>query len=89
VHELAERDRALDFDLLLTAESLLALGRDPRWFDKPAQLGVTTVLRTWARDLCTCGSVPGQAAQLIEIDVAAGQDQGDARARGEVDQAME
>jgi hypothetical protein len=53
LHELALRNRALVFDLLLkcAAESLLTLGRDPKWFGRPAQLGVTTVLHTWARDL--------------------------------------
>jgi hypothetical protein len=53
LHQLAESNRALVFDLLLksAAESLLALGRDQKWFGQPAQLGVTTVLHTWARDL--------------------------------------
>ena len=41
------------FDLLLksAAGALLTLGRDPKWFGASAQLGVTTVLHTWARDL--------------------------------------
>jgi hypothetical protein len=30
---------------------LLTLGRDPKWFGRPALLGVTSVLHTWARDL--------------------------------------
>src|SRR5215468_4039367 len=34
-------------------------------------------------------SVPGQAAQLIEVDVAAGQHDGDPRAGGELDEAVE
>jgi hypothetical protein len=53
LHQLAQSNRALVFDLLLksAAESLLALGRDAKWFGQAAQLGVTTVLHTWARDL--------------------------------------
>jgi Putative transposase/Transposase zinc-binding domain len=53
LHELARRNRARVFDLLLksAAGALLTLGRDPKWFGLPAQLGVTTVLHTWARDL--------------------------------------
>jgi hypothetical protein len=53
LRELARRNRALVFDLLLksAAAALLTLGRDPRWFGGSAQLGVTTVLHTWARDL--------------------------------------
>jgi hypothetical protein len=53
LHELARRNRALVFDLLLksAAGALLTLGRDPKWFGRAAQLGVTTVLHTWARDL--------------------------------------
>src|SRR5664279_2660655 len=40
-------------DLLLksAAGALLTLGRDPKWFGRPIQLGVTTVLHSWARDL--------------------------------------
>ena len=47
------RNRAEIFDLLLksAAEALLALGRDPKWLGRPAQLGITAVLHTWARDL--------------------------------------
>lgn len=53
LHDLAADNRALIFELLMksAAASLLALGRDPKWFGHPAQLGVTTVLHTWARDL--------------------------------------
>jgi hypothetical protein len=53
LRELARRNRALVFDLLLksAAAALLTLGRDPKWFGASAQLGVTTVLHTWARDL--------------------------------------
>jgi hypothetical protein len=53
LHELARRNRALIFDLLLksAAGALLTLGRDPKWFGRPVQLGVTTVLHTWARNL--------------------------------------
>ena len=53
LRELARRNRALVFDLLLksAAGALLTLGRDPKWFGASAQLGVTTVLHTWARDL--------------------------------------
>ena len=53
LRELARRNRALVFDLLLksAAGALLTLGRDPKWFGRPIQLGVTTVLHTWARDL--------------------------------------
>src|SRR5882672_5531301 len=53
LRELARRNRALVFDLLLksAAGALLTLGRDPKWFGASAHLGVTTVLHTWARDL--------------------------------------
>lgn len=53
LRELARRNRALVFDLLLksAAGALLILGHDPKWFGRPVQLGVTTVLHTWARDL--------------------------------------
>lgn len=53
LHAVARRNRALVFDLLLraAAETLLDLGRDARWLGEPAQLGVTTVLHTWTRDL--------------------------------------
>src|SRR5262245_66095775 len=42
-----------------------------------------------ARAGIAIGSVPGQSAQLVEVDVAAGQDDGDARAGGDVDEAVE
>jgi hypothetical protein len=53
LHELARRNRALVLDLLLksAAGALLTLGRDPKWFGQPVQLGVTTVLHSWARNL--------------------------------------
>lgn len=53
LRDLCARNRVEIFDLLLksAAEALLALGRDPKWFDRPAQLGITAVLHTWARDL--------------------------------------
>jgi hypothetical protein len=53
LRELAARNRARLFDLLLksAAESLLALGRDPKWLGRSALLGITAVLHTWARDL--------------------------------------
>jgi hypothetical protein len=51
--DLARDNRALVFDLLIKAAagSLLALGRDRRFWGEPAQLGVTAVLHTWTRDL--------------------------------------
>ena len=43
---------ARDAPLLKSAAgALLTLGRDPKWFGRPVQLGVTTVLHSWARDL--------------------------------------
>jgi hypothetical protein len=50
---LVRSNRAELYELLVksAAASLLALGRDPRWLGKAAQLGVTAVLHTWARDL--------------------------------------
>jgi hypothetical protein len=53
LHSVARRNRAVVFDILLrcAAESLLELGHDPKWLGADAQLGVTTVLHTWARDL--------------------------------------
>ncbi len=53
LHSLARRNRALVFELLLraAAETLLDLARDRRWLGEPAQLGVTTVLHTWTREL--------------------------------------
>jgi hypothetical protein len=51
--DLARDNRALVFDLLIKAAagSLLALGRDRRFWGEPAQIGVTAVLHTWTRDL--------------------------------------
>jgi putative transposase/transposase-like zinc-binding protein len=48
---LAMRNREAVFDMLFAAasETLLELGRDPKWLG--AQLGVTSVLHTWTRDL--------------------------------------
>jgi hypothetical protein len=48
---LALANRELVFSALFAcaAESLLALGRDPKWLG--ADLGVTSVLHTWRRDL--------------------------------------
>jgi hypothetical protein len=48
---LAQRNREAVFDILFAsaAEALLDLGRDPKWLG--AQLGVTSVLHTWTRDL--------------------------------------
>jgi len=48
---LALANRTLLFDLLFAcaAETLLALGRDPRWLG--AELGITSVLHTWTREL--------------------------------------
>ena len=53
LHELGRRNRALVLDLLLESatRALLTLGRDPKWLGRPALLGVTSVLHTWARDL--------------------------------------
>jgi hypothetical protein len=44
-------NRTLLFDLLFAcaAETLLELGRDPRWLG--AELGITSVLHTWTREL--------------------------------------
>jgi hypothetical protein len=44
-------NRRLLFDLLFAcaAETLLELGRDPRWLG--AELGITSVLHTWTREL--------------------------------------
>jgi hypothetical protein len=44
-------NRALCFDMLFAcaAETLLQLGRDPRWLG--AELGITSVLHTWTREL--------------------------------------
>ncbi len=53
LHGVARRNGALVYGLLLrcAADTLLTLGRDPKWLGNPAQLGVTTVLHTWTRDL--------------------------------------
>ena len=49
----ARRNRALVYGLLLrcAADTLLTLARDPKWLGGSVQLGVTTVLHTWTRDL--------------------------------------
>jgi hypothetical protein len=51
LHGLAMANREVVFDLLFAcaAESLLALGRDPKWLG--AELGLTSVLHTWTREL--------------------------------------
>lgn len=51
LHGLAMANRALVFDLLFAsaAEALLELGRDPKWLG--ADLGITSVLHTWTREL--------------------------------------
>ncbi|HYQ25604.1 MAG TPA: transposase [Polyangiaceae bacterium] len=48
---LALANRTLLFDLLFACagETLLELGRDPRWLG--AELGITSVLHTWTREL--------------------------------------
>jgi hypothetical protein len=48
---LAMRNREVVFDMLFAAaaEALLELGRDPKWLG--AELGITSVLHTWTRDL--------------------------------------
>lgn len=53
LHRLARRNPTRIFGLLLraAAETLLTLGRDPKWLGTPAQLGVTAVLHTWTREL--------------------------------------
>jgi len=53
LRSLALRNRSLVFELLMkaAADSLLELGRDPKWLGVPAQLGITTVLHTWTREL--------------------------------------
>lgn len=53
LRSLALRNRSLVFELLMkaAADSLLELGRDPKWLGAPAQLGVTAVLHTWTREL--------------------------------------
>jgi hypothetical protein len=51
LRSLARRNRRAVFDMLLAAasETLLELGRDPKWLG--AQIGVTAVLHTWTREL--------------------------------------
>jgi hypothetical protein len=54
LRSLALRNRAVVFELLMkaAADSLLELGRDPKWLGAAAQLGITAVLHTWTRELC-------------------------------------
>jgi hypothetical protein len=51
LHGLVMANKKTLFDLLFAsaAEALLELGRDPRWLG--AELGITSVLHTWTRDL--------------------------------------
>jgi hypothetical protein len=53
LRSLAARNRALVFELIMkaAADSLLDLGRDPKWLGAEAQLGITAVLHTWTREL--------------------------------------
>lgn len=53
LRSLALRNRSFVFELLMkaAADSLLELGRDPKWLGAPAQLGITAVLHTWTREL--------------------------------------
>jgi hypothetical protein len=53
LRSLALRNRRLVFDLLMkaAADSLLELGRDPKWLGAPAQQGITAGLHTWTREL--------------------------------------
>lgn len=46
---MANRDKLFDLLFASAAETLLELGRDPRWLG--AQLGITSVLHTWTREL--------------------------------------
>jgi hypothetical protein len=46
---MASRDKLFDLLFASAAEALLELGRDPRWLG--AQLGITSVLHTWTREL--------------------------------------
>ncbi len=60
LHGVVRRNRALVFGLLLrcAADTLLTLGRDPKWLGAGAQLGITTVLHTWTRELPITPSRP-------------------------------
>lgn len=46
---MANREKLFDVLFASAAEALLALGRDPKWLG--AELGITSVLHTWTRDL--------------------------------------
>ncbi len=46
---MANRDKLFDLLFASATEALLELGRDPRWLG--ADLGITSVLHTWTRDL--------------------------------------
>lgn len=46
---MANRDQLFDLLFASAAEALLELGRNPRWLG--ADLGITSVLHTWTRDL--------------------------------------
>jgi hypothetical protein len=46
---MANRDKVFDLLFASATEALLELGRDPRWLG--ADLGITSVLHTWTRDL--------------------------------------
>ncbi|MHB8695970.1 MAG: IS91 family transposase [Solirubrobacteraceae bacterium] len=46
---MANRDKLFDLLFASAADSLLELGRDPRWLG--AELGITSVLHTWSREL--------------------------------------
>ncbi len=46
---MANREKLFDMLFASAAEALLELGRDPRWLG--AELGITSVLHTWTREL--------------------------------------
>lgn len=46
---MANREKLFDILFASAAEALLELGRDPKWLG--AELGITSVLHTWTRDL--------------------------------------
>jgi hypothetical protein len=46
---MANREKLFDVLFASAAEALLELGRDPKWLG--AELGITSVLHTWTRDL--------------------------------------